>query len=107
MALHPEFPESPYAPLIPSRRWFAADETLRSTSYDKLLPPLVAMIRDRAHTWRQKRYAGVSATSIGLLPGGSRPIASWKTHTGRSPCFGTSLTSEKPSDGPSVTVAWY
>jgi hypothetical protein len=35
MAFHPEFPESPYAPLIPSQRWFPADETLRSSSYDK------------------------------------------------------------------------
>ena len=107
MVLHPEFPESPYAPLIPSRRWFAADETLRSTSYDKLLPPLVAMIRDQVHTWRQKGYAGVSAISIGLLPGGSRPIASWNTQTGRSPSSGTTSLSENPSDGPSVTVAWY
>lgn len=67
MALHPEFPESPYAPLIPSQRWFPADETLRSTSYDKLLPPLVAKIRDQVHAWRQTGYAGASATSISLL----------------------------------------
>jgi hypothetical protein len=25
MALHPEFPTSPYAPLIPEQRWFPAD----------------------------------------------------------------------------------
>ena len=41
MALHPEFPRSPYAPLIPSQRWFPADDTLRSTAYEELLPPLV------------------------------------------------------------------
>ena len=25
MALHPEFPTSPYDPLIPEQRWFPAD----------------------------------------------------------------------------------
>ena len=67
MALHPEFPRSPYAPLIPSERWFPADETLRSTAYEKLLPPLVAKIRDDVYTWRQKGYPGASATSVALL----------------------------------------
>ena len=67
MALHPDFPRSLYAPLVPSQRWFPADETLRSTSYDKLLPPLVAKIRDQVHAWRQKGYAGASATSVSLL----------------------------------------
>lgn len=67
MALHPEFPRSPYAPLIPSQRWFPADETLRTTSYEKLLPPLVAKIREQVHAWRQKGYAGASATSSSLL----------------------------------------
>ena len=67
MALHPEFPRSPYAPLIPSQRWFPADETLRSTAYEKLLPPLVAKIREEVCAWRQKGYAGASATSISLL----------------------------------------
>ena len=28
MALHPNFPESPYAILDPAVRWFPADETL-------------------------------------------------------------------------------
>ncbi len=67
MALHPEFPESPYQPLIPSQRWFPADETLRASSYDKLLPPLVAKIREEVFKWRSKGYAGASATSISLL----------------------------------------
>ncbi len=67
MALHPDFPRSPYAPLVPSQRWFPADETLRTTAYDKLLPPLVAKIREQVHAWRQKGYAGASPTSIGLL----------------------------------------
>jgi hypothetical protein len=67
MALHPEFPRSPYAPLVPSQRWFPADETLRTTAYDKLLPPLVAKIREQVHAWRGKGYAGASATSVSLL----------------------------------------
>ncbi|MBH0179715.1 MAG: hypothetical protein HP491_18095 [Nitrospira sp.] len=28
MALHSDFPASPYAPLIPEQRWFPADEAL-------------------------------------------------------------------------------
>jgi type III restriction enzyme len=67
MALHPEFPTSPYAPLVPSQRWFPADETLRSTAYDKLLPPLVAKIREQVYAWRGNKYAGASPTSISLL----------------------------------------
>ncbi|MES1255616.1 MAG: DEAD/DEAH box helicase family protein [Acidobacteriota bacterium] len=67
MALHPEFPTSPYEPLVPAQRWFPADETLRSTAYEKLLPPLVAKIREEVYTWRQKGYVGASATSVALL----------------------------------------
>lgn len=67
MGLHPDFPESPYAPLVPGQRWFPADEALRASSYDKLLPPLVAKIREEVHAWRQSGYAGASATSVSLL----------------------------------------
>ena len=67
MALHPDFPRSPYAPLVPSQRWFPADETLRSTAYEKLLPPLVAKIREEVYAWRQNGYAGASTTSVSLL----------------------------------------
>ena len=67
MALHPNFPQSPYAPLIPDQRWFPADEALRSTAYEKLLPPLVARIREGVFAWRRAGYAGASATSIALL----------------------------------------
>ncbi len=67
MALHPDFPESPYAALVPLQRWFPADETLRTTSYEKLLPPLVAKIREQVYAWRQNGYAGASATSASLL----------------------------------------
>lgn len=67
MALHPEFPQSKYAELLPEHRWFRADETLRSTAREKLLPPLVARIRDEVHTWRSSGYVGASATSLALL----------------------------------------
>ena len=46
MALHPDFLKSPYAPLIPGQRWFPADEALRATAYEKLLPPLVSKVRE-------------------------------------------------------------
>jgi len=67
MALHPEFPPSPYVPLIPEQRWFPADEALRANAYEKLLPPLVAKIRREVHAWRASGYAGASPTSITLL----------------------------------------
>ena len=67
MALHPKFPTSPYAPLIPEQRWFPADEALRSTAYEKLLPPLVAKVRQEVFSWRNNGYAGASATSVALL----------------------------------------
>jgi hypothetical protein len=67
MALHPNFPTSPYAPLVPEQRWFPADETLRATAYEKLLPPLVAKIRVEVQAWRDKGYPGASSTSASLL----------------------------------------
>lgn len=67
MSLHPDFPTSLYATLLPSQRWFPADETLRSTAYEKLLPPLVARIREDVYVWRNAGYSGVSATSGALL----------------------------------------
>jgi type III restriction enzyme len=33
MALHPELPRSPFAPLDPAHRWFPADEAMRASSY--------------------------------------------------------------------------
>src|SRR3989304_4054984 len=62
MALHPEFPKSPYAELLPDQRWFPAAEELRSTAYEKLLPPLVAKIRGEVSAWRAASYAGASET---------------------------------------------
>ena len=67
MALHPDFPLSPYETLLPELRWFPAAEELRSTAYEKLLPPLVANIRNEIKAWRDSGYAGTSATSRALL----------------------------------------
>ena len=67
MALHPNFPLSPYETLSPDFRWFPAAEELRSTSYEKLLPPLVAKVREEIKAWRDANYPGASATSRSLL----------------------------------------
>jgi len=67
MALHPEFPKSPYAELLPEQRWFPAAEELRDKSYEKLLPPLVANIRKKVTAWRDAGYEGASDTSRALL----------------------------------------
>ena len=67
MALHPNFPTSPYAPLVPEQRWFPADESMRATAYEKLLPPLVSKVRKEVHAWRNQGYSGVSPTSAALL----------------------------------------
>lgn len=67
MALHPNFPRSPYDILPPNLRWFPAAEERRSTAYEKLLPPLVAKVREEVKAWRDADYAGASATSRALL----------------------------------------
>ena len=67
MALHKDFPKSPYEILDPSIRWFPADETLRAQGYEKLLPPLVATLRKKIKEWRNSNYEGVSKTSKSLL----------------------------------------
>ena len=67
MALHPQFPLSPYEPLLPEQRWFPAAEELRSTAYEKLLPPLVARVREGVCEWRANGYSGASETSRSLL----------------------------------------
>jgi type III restriction enzyme len=67
MAIHPDFPSSPYEILNPDIRWFPADEVLRESSYEKLLPPLVHLLREEIHEWRKKGYEGATNTSISLL----------------------------------------
>lgn len=67
MALHPDFPRFPYAILDPQVRWFPADEALRETSMDKLMPPLVSQLRRKVKDWRDTGYTGASKTSRSLL----------------------------------------
>ncbi|GAB4488830.1 MAG: DEAD/DEAH box helicase family protein [Anaerolineales bacterium] len=67
MAIHPAFPTSPYEILNPEHRWFPADEDLRDSAYDKLVPPLVNKIRREVKTWRENGYEGASGTSKALL----------------------------------------
>ncbi len=67
MALHPDFPKSPHAILEPTLRWFPADETLRETSSDKLMPPLVPQLRRKVKEWRDSGYVGATDTSRSLL----------------------------------------
>jgi type III restriction enzyme len=67
MAIHPAFPTSPHEILNPEQRWFPADEDLRHSAYDKLVPPLVNKIRREVKTWRENQYKGASATSKALL----------------------------------------
>ena len=67
MAIHPDFPKSPHNILIPDVRWFPADEALRESSYDKLLPPLVHVLRKKVKEWRDSGYDGASDTSKALL----------------------------------------
>ncbi|MBS9405665.1 DEAD/DEAH box helicase family protein [Halomonas sp. TRM85114] len=67
MALHSDFPDSPHAILDPDIRWFPADEALRETSMDKLMPPLVASLRKKVKEFRDSGYVGASDTSRSLL----------------------------------------
>lgn len=67
MALHPKFPESPYAILEPELRWFPADENLRTCGMEKLIPPLVDKLRRGVKTFRDSGYIGASDTSRSLL----------------------------------------
>jgi len=67
MALHPNFPPSPHVVLDPAVRWFPADEALRESSYDKLMPPLVHQLRELVKDWRDQNYKGAADTSRALL----------------------------------------
>lgn len=67
MALHENFPESPHEILDPEIRWFPADETLRNTGAEKLMPPLVPELRKQVKSWRDSGYDGATQTSKSLL----------------------------------------
>lgn len=67
MALHADFPKSPYEILDPELRWFPADESLRESGKEKLMPPLVPQLRKKVAEWREHNYVGASDTSKSLL----------------------------------------
>jgi type III restriction enzyme len=67
MALHKDFPQSPHAILDPGIRWFPADEALRESSMEKLMPPLVAELRRKVKDFRDGGYVGAADTSRSLL----------------------------------------
>jgi len=67
MALHPQFPTSPYEILNPELRWFPGAEELKERGYEKLLPPLVYKLRQEVKLWRDNGYQGASETSKALL----------------------------------------
>jgi len=67
MALHPQFPGDPHVVLDPGVRWFPADEALRATSFEKLLPPLVPTLRKEVKAWCDRGYDGATDTSRSLL----------------------------------------
>jgi len=67
MALHKDFPQSPHAILDPEIRWFPADEALRESSMEKLMPPLVAELRRKVKDFRDGGYMGATDTSRSLL----------------------------------------
>lgn len=67
MALHPDFPDSPYVILDPAIRWFPADEAMRDTGADKLMPPLVAQLRKKVKEFRDGGYVDATETSRSLL----------------------------------------
>jgi type III restriction enzyme len=55
MALHKDFPDSPHVILDPSIRWFPADEALRTSSFEKLMPPLVPELRKQVKLCKSHR----------------------------------------------------
>lgn len=67
MGVHKDFPTSPHEIIDPEVWWFPADETLRETSMEKLMPPLVPELRRLVAKWRASGYEGATATSRSLL----------------------------------------
>ncbi len=67
MALHKNFPSDPHAILDPGIRWFPADESLRESSMEKLMPPLVPELRKEVKAFRDRGYEGATDTSRSLL----------------------------------------
>ena len=77
MALHKDFPASPYTVLDPGVRWFPANEALRETSMEKLMPPLVSQLRKKVKEWRDSGYvpSAIRISVDSLLRGRLTPAA--------------------------------
>jgi len=61
--------DNPFDILRPDQRWTPNKEHFDQVKnrYDKLLPPLVHKVRVAVEQWRDKNYAGATATSKALL----------------------------------------
>ena len=66
MALHPDFPKRPHEILSPDMRWFPADEALREKGMEKLMPPLVAKIREKVRDFRDSGNSNIISPSARL-----------------------------------------
>jgi type III restriction enzyme len=96
VALHPDIPSSPHAILDPAIRWYPADEALRVSSFEKLMPPLVPELRRQVQQWRAGGYARATETSRSrlnwwfnnthLLPTGYLPSPSGRGAGGEQCC---------------------
>jgi type III restriction enzyme len=68
MALDKKFPKDKFQVAPAKTRWFPAEEDLREKGgYERLLPPLVAQLREEVQEWREGGYEGASETSKALL----------------------------------------
>lgn len=67
MGLNSNFPQSPFEVIDPEIRWFPANEQLRETAANKLMPPLVPELRKLVKSWRDNGYEGATDTSKALL----------------------------------------
>jgi len=61
------FPVDPYQVIAPELRWYPGEDDLNATDAAKLIPPLVARIREGVDEWRRAGYPGISDTSRILL----------------------------------------
>ena len=106
MAVHPDFPKSPHDILDPDKRWFPADEALRETTMDKLLPPLVPELRKQVKAWRDRSYAGATDTSCSLLNCGSTRRICWNNPMARWPRSSITSRNGKPWKRLSTCTTW-
>ena len=66
MAIHPQFPLSPYEIVLPEYRWIPSNESLKETPMKDFFLSVHAL-RKKVFTWREEGYPGISKTSNILL----------------------------------------